>query len=112
MYYTHLLQLGMQSNYMVCIEHHPQQQVLVHLKILVSHEELLLCIILYTIACYGYISCILLLTYICTLLLSIHILVLLGFGVITSDSVEDAFRGVDRKFFVPRVRETAYMFPK
>ena len=34
----------------------------------------------------------------------------LGFGVITSDSVEDAFRGVDRKFFVPRVRETAYMF--
>lgn len=28
------------------------------------------------------------------------------FGVITSDSVEDAFRGVDRKFFVPRGHES------
>ena len=28
-----------------------------------------------------------------------------GFGVITSDHVERAFRRVDRKFFVPRVRE-------
>ena len=27
----------------------------------------------------------------------------LGFGVITSTCVEDGFRGVDRKFFVPRV---------
>ena len=29
---------------------------------------------------------------------------LLGFGVITNDHVEAGFRGVDRKFFVPRVR--------
>ena len=28
----------------------------------------------------------------------------LGFGVITSDHIERAFRRVDRKFFVPRVR--------
>ena len=30
---------------------------------------------------------------------------IIGFGVITSDHVEDGFRQVDRKFFVPRVRQ-------
>ena len=33
-----------------------------------------------------------------------------GFGVITSDHVEDGFRRVDRKFFVPRVRHTIYEY--
>ena len=45
----------------------------------------------------------------CHLLLSIVLLlcfcVCSGFGVISSQSVEDGFRNVDRRFFVPQVRQ-------
>ena len=37
-------------------------------------------------------------------ILCIAVIYLVGFGVITSDSLEEGFRCVDRKFFVPRVR--------
>lgn len=36
---------------------------------------------------------------------TLYLNAILGFGVISSDHIERAFRRVDRKFFVPRVRQ-------
>ena len=35
---------------------------------------------------------------------------LAGYGVIHSQAVEDAFRAVDRRFFLPKVRTRSYLF--